>query len=72
MRALIEIFAEVVSENQIVAPSATIYDESGNVAQQFSDGLPAKVTFTLPVESNSFELEVVGRRIRQTILSRED
>jgi hypothetical protein len=72
MRSLIEIFAEVVSENQIVAPSAKIYDESGNVAQQFSDGLPAKVMFTLPVESNSFELEVAGRRIMQTIQSRKD
>lgn len=72
MRALIEIFAEVVSENQIVAPSATIYDESGNVVQKFTDGLPAKVTFTMPAESNAFELEVAGQRLRQTIQSRKD
>jgi hypothetical protein len=71
MRALIEIFAEVVSENTIVAPTATIYDESGQEVVKFSDGLPAKVTFKMPPSSNAFELEVAGRRIHQTLLSRK-
>jgi len=71
MRGLVEIFAEVVSEHQIIAPTATIYDDSGNVVARFADGLPAKVTFTMPASSNAFELEVAGRRIRQTVLSRK-
>ena len=41
------VFAEVVSEHKIVAPTATIYDATGAVAVNFADGLPAKVTFTL-------------------------
>ncbi len=71
MRAVIEIFAEVVSEHQIVAPTGTIYDDSGNVAVRFTDGLPAKVTFKMSPSSNAFELEVGGRRIRQTLVSRK-
>ena len=71
MRALVEIFAEVVSENQIVAPTATIYDDSGNVVQKFTDGLPAKVAFAMPATSKAFELEVGDTRIRQTIESRK-
>ena len=71
MRALKEIFAEVVSENQIVAPTAIIYDDAGDVAVRFADGLPAKVSFRMPPTSNAFELEVGGRRIRQTLLSRK-
>lgn len=70
MRALVEIFAEVVSEHQIVAPSARIYDAAGQVVKNFSDGLPAKVTFSMPATSDWFELEVVGKRIRQTVVAR--
>ncbi len=68
MRAMVEIFAEVVSENQIVAPMGTIYDASGKVVKQFRDGLPAKVSFTMPVSSKWFELEVAGQRIKQTVV----
>ena len=67
MRALVEIFAEVVSENQIVAPTARLYDANGQVVKNFSDGLPAKVTFALPTSSRFFELEVEGQRIRQAV-----
>jgi len=68
MRSLVEIFAEVVDENQIVAPTGKIYDASGNVVKSFSDGLPAKVTFTMPAGSAWFELDVEGERVRQSIL----
>lgn len=68
MRDLKEIFAEVVSENQIVAPTARIYDAAGQIAKNYVDGLPAKVTFDLPTSSNWFELEVAGRRIKQLII----
>ena len=43
MDSLVEIFSEVVCEHQIVAPSATIYDDSGRVVADFPDGLPAQV-----------------------------
>jgi len=36
---------------------------------KFADGLPAKVKFKMPPSSNAFELEVAGRRIRQTLSS---
>lgn len=68
MRNLIEIFAEVVSENQIVAPTARIFDDSGQVVKNFADGLPAKVSFTMPASSEFFELDVAGRRIRQSVV----
>jgi hypothetical protein len=68
MRSLVEIFAEVVSENQIVAPSARILDATGQVVKNFSDGLPAKVSFSMPPMSDWFELEVSGQRIRQSVV----
>lgn len=67
MRSLLEIFAEVVDENQIVASTATIYDEHGAKAKVFADGLPARLTFELPATATSFDLEVGGRRIRQSL-----
>ncbi len=68
MRVLQEIFAEVVSENQIIAPTGRIYGADGQIIKNFTDGLPAKVTFDLPKSSTWFELEVAGRRIRQSII----
>lgn len=68
MRDLVEIFAELVDEHQIVAPSAVIFDEQNQVVKKFTDGLPAKVTFTLPPGSEWFELAVMNQRIRQKLL----
>jgi hypothetical protein len=68
MRGLVEIFAEVVDESQIVAPSAFIYDATGRVVKTFADGLPARASFTMPASSPWFELEVGGERIRQQVL----
>lgn len=67
MRGLVEIFAEVVDENQIVAPRARIFDAAGRVAKEFRDGMPAKVTFRLPKSSGWFELEIEDQRIRQPL-----
>ncbi|HPZ06523.1 MAG TPA: VWA domain-containing protein [Candidatus Eremiobacteraeota bacterium] len=71
MRVLVEIFSEVVSENQIVAPTGQIFDSNGSLLKRFSDGLPAKVSFNMPVSSKYFELEVAGQRIRQEIVKGE-
>jgi len=69
MRDVIEIFAEVVTENTILAPTARILDASGKVVRQFTDGLPARVSFTMPAASTWFELEVGGERVRQPVIS---
>jgi hypothetical protein len=69
MRQVTEIFAELVDESVIVAPVANIYDDRGHLIKPFTDGLPARVNFTLPQTSRFFELEVVGQaeRFRQVI-----
>jgi len=67
LRALVEIFAEVVNENKIVASTGAIYDSSGNRVVKFADGVPAIVSFTMPAGSPWFELEVHGQRIRQEV-----
>lgn len=67
MRDLSEIIAELVDENQIVAPLGVIYDDRGNIAARFTDGLPARVAFSMPATSAYFDLEVAGQRIRQTV-----
>ena len=71
MRDLVEIFAEVVNENQIVASTGNIYDSEGNVIKKYTDGLPTKVAFSMPANSQWFELEVAGQRIRQTVIPTE-
>lgn len=69
MRALVEIFSELVDENQIVAETgAIIYDSNGNVAKRYADALPAKIMISLPLGSQWFELEIHGQRIRQNLL----
>jgi hypothetical protein len=67
MRALVEIFAEVVSENQIVAPTGSIHDSSGNCVWKCADGVPATVSFSMPASSKWFELRVGNRTIRQSV-----
>jgi len=67
MRALVEIFAEVVSENQIVAPTGSIYEDSGSRVRFYSDGLPARLEFDISTSSKGFELEVAGQRIKQKL-----
>jgi hypothetical protein len=68
MRGVVEIFAEVVSENMIVAPTARIYDSTGAVVQNFTDGMAARVTFRMPATSDYFELEVGDQKIKQSVV----
>lgn len=67
MRSLRDIFAEVVNENQIVAPNGILYDDKGNVIKKYTDGLPARIKAILPLGCTGFELEVMGQRISQSI-----
>ena len=67
LRGVHEVLAELVDENKIVAPTAVVYDSSGNAVHTFADGLPAKASFSLPTSSDYFELEVGSRRVRQPL-----
>jgi len=63
MKSLEEIFAEVVSKNMHVAPSAEILDSYGNPVipidrKSYADGLPALIEFLMPKESTSFTLRL--------------
>lgn len=69
MRNLVEIFAEVVDENQIIAPQATIYDQFGKIVRRYNDGLPAKSSFVMSADSKWFELEIMDQRIRQSVVT---
>ncbi|OIP79007.1 MAG: hypothetical protein AUK48_00495 [Oscillatoriales cyanobacterium CG2_30_44_21] len=68
MTNLAQIFAEVVNENQIIAEQASIYDDAGNCVK-FFNGLPAKLEFTMRHDSQWFELDILGKRIRQSVVT---
>ncbi len=67
MRGIVEIFAEVVSENTTVAPTGALYGPSGELVVRFADGVPGSISATLPPGAAFFELEVAGTRIRQAL-----
>ena len=69
MRETTDIFAELVDESVMVAPTAAIYDDQNTVIKQFTDGLPGRVSFLMRDSSSFFELEVAGQRIRQSLLT---
>jgi hypothetical protein len=56
MRQVEEIFAEVVSEDMIVAASGRVLDSQGRVIKDYSDGLPALLRFNVPAGTRSFTL----------------
>ena len=69
MRSVVEIFAEVVDENTIVADRGLIRDSSGMILRDYRDrGVPALLRFTLPPGSKSFTLEIRGQSFTQPIL----
>ena len=67
MRGLRDIFAEVVEENAMVAPTGRILSSDGNVAANFADGVPAVLKFSLPRQATGFTLEVAGSKIEQAL-----
>ena len=67
MKKLEEIFAEVVSENTILADQGRVLDDRGNEVKSYKDGLPAKLRFSLPKNSKSFTLEYPGGKVVQDI-----
>src|SRR5262245_36113289 len=68
MRQLQDIFAEVVDKNARVASNGRILDARGNVLKSYEGrGLPAYLEFEAPANSDSFILEVNGKRIQQPL-----
>ena len=67
MRDLRDIFAEVVDEATIVAPTGRVLDDSGKVAANFSDGVPTLLRFALPLKAKFFTLEVGPNKIEQKL-----
>ncbi len=70
MKDILEIFAELVDENMVIAPFGTIRGSDGKVVKKFNDGVTAKGRFVLPRGSTHFTLEVEGQTIKQDLVSR--
>ena len=54
IRGVTDLFAELVDENIILAPSGRLLDDSNQVVKIFSDGVPALMNFSLPLAAKSF------------------
>jgi hypothetical protein len=67
MRGLRDIFAEVIEENTIVAPSGRVLDDLSTVVASFADGVPALLKFSLPKTARAFTLEIAGNRLEQRL-----
>jgi len=67
MRSLNEIFAEVVSDQVMIADSGEILDAAGKVLHRFSDGLPARLRFHLPPGSTAFTLKFPDGQVTQDL-----
>lgn len=67
MTQLEQIFKEFVSEDMIVVSSGRITNQSGKVCQEYADGVPALLKFSLPSGSTSFTLEFPNGSVTQDI-----
>jgi hypothetical protein len=67
LQDLIRIFGETTSDIQIVARHGSIYDDQGNLLMDCDNGLPAAIFFSMPLESQWFELRIDNLNIRQAV-----
>ncbi|NER31091.1 MAG: VWA domain-containing protein [Symploca sp. SIO1C4] len=67
MQKLEQVFKEFVSEDMIVIGSGRILNQDGKNCQEYPDGVPALLRFTLPVGSTAFSLEFPGGSVTQDI-----
>lgn len=73
MKKLEEIFAEVVTNEMILAPSAIITDSNGKAVRpigrnSYADGLPALIEFAMPRAATSFTITLPdGKTITQPV-----
>lgn len=69
MKSLVEIVAEVVDENRLVASRGRVLDSAGTLVMDYaSSGVPSCLTFALPPGSRSFSLEIEDKVYTQQIL----
>ncbi len=62
------LFGELITEDVIVAPKASIELKNGKLIQNYSDGLPGKFRFILPKGETKFVLKTDFGVIEQSIL----
>lgn len=67
LRVLEEIFLGVNGEEQIIADTGIIYDDKNNVLREYNNGVPAKLAFSMSVESDSFSINIGEKIIQQKI-----
>jgi hypothetical protein len=67
MRQVEEIFAEVVSEDTLVAAAGRILDGQGRVIKDYKDGVPALLRFNLPQGARSFTLALPQFQVTQDL-----
>jgi hypothetical protein len=65
MRDLRDIFAEVVDENAMVAPTGRVLDDKGTVVATYADGVPSLLRFSVPREAGGFTLDIAGNQVSQ-------
>ena len=67
MRQVEEIFAEVVSEDMIVAAQGRIHDNKGRVIKDYPNGLPALLRFALQPGTRAFTLTLPQFQVTQDL-----
>ena len=74
LREASDLIREIVEENALATGEPTrALDSRGNEAQSWPDGMPARVTFTMPDTSNLFELELPeGQTVKQELFEAEE
>jgi len=67
MRSMMDIFAEVVDANAVIAPEGAIYDQHQKLVKAYKNGVPASLEFFLGPHANAFTLEVGSMRVTQKL-----
>ncbi|NET86186.1 MAG: VWA domain-containing protein, partial [Moorea sp. SIO1F2] len=67
MNQLEQVFKELVSEDVIVVGSGRIVNQASQTCQEYADGVPALLKFTLPSGSTAFTLETPQGSFTQDI-----
>ena len=68
MRNVLELFTEMGDSQTIISPGGMVLDPAGNVIADYRlQGLPARISFTLPADTKSFVVELEGKKVVQPI-----
>jgi hypothetical protein len=60
MRDMSDAWSEIFDPTAIIATRARVYDDQQNVVQEWTDGVKALISFSMPANSRSFELEIIS------------